>query len=87
METLIRRFLTKVTYPKSGTIFKDQFGDYWYSGSIEFADYGGQGIYYAMIHSKWGVWKIDRNIWVKKNGSPHTGIVLKRVDSPITIAV
>lgn len=87
MKTRIARIIGDYTFPKIGTVFTDQFGDYWYSDDCKKVAYDQYGTFYGMKQSPWGVWKIDRHLWVKKNGSPFTGIILKRVDKPQTIAV
>ncbi len=87
MKTRIVKIISNLTYPKTGTVFIDQFGDYWYSDDNTEVEYGQYGLYYGMKHTTWGFWKIDRHLWVKKNGSPFKGIILKRVDMDKSISV
>lgn len=87
IKSLIRNKISLLTFPRKGTVFKDQLGDYWYSDDNAKVAYGQYGVYYSMKQNSWGVWKTDRHCWVKKNGSPFTGIILKRIDKDETVSV
>ena len=76
----LKRFLARKSLEVEGTVYIDEYGEYWFyygKGAL----YGDGGTYYNMTRNRWGWWKIDTHYWIKKPlGNPLRGSILTRVD-------
>lgn len=78
---ILKDYLSRKTFPKVGTVYKDQFGDHWfYAGNGP--HFGDGGTYHELKQNKWGVWKVNPHLWIKKPpGMMFSGCILSRVDA------